>query len=91
MSVTTSESLLIVIARIRHRLISDQRKKWKRIHKTLQLVDFLLKNGSFQFVLVFIDKFMGLVKPYENYTFYENGLDNGFQSRTLLMFQFEIL
>lgn len=85
---TTSESLLIVIARIRHRLISDQRKKWKRIHKTLLLVEFLLKNGSFQFVLVFIDKFMGLVKPYENYTFYENGLDNGVQSRFFRELQF---
>lgn len=77
----TSESLLIIIARIRHRLISDQRKKWKRIQKTLHLVEFLFKNGSFQFVLVFIDKFMGLVRPYENYSYYKDGLDNGLQSR----------
>ena len=71
---------MVIIARIRHRLISDQRKKWKRIQKTLQLVEFLMKNGSFQFVLVFIDKFMGLVKPYENYSYYQDGLDNGAQS-----------
>ena len=72
---------MIIISRIRQRLISDQRKKWKRIQKTLNLVEFLLKNGSFQFVLVFIDKFMGLVKPYEDYTYYKDGLDNGHQSK----------
>ena len=78
--------MLIIISRIRQRLISDQRKKWKRIQKTLNLVEFLMRNGSFQFVLVFIDKFMGLVKPYEDYTYHKDGLDNGLQSILVVMF-----
>lgn len=72
------ECLLTIIARIRQRLISDQRKKWKRINKTVHLIEFLLKNGSFQFVIVFIDKFLHLVKPYANYSYSEDGTDRGY-------------
>lgn len=72
---------MTIIARIRQRLISNQRKKWKRINKTLHLIEFLLKNGSFQFVLVFIDKFLSLVKPYCNYEYYSDGTDRGFPSK----------
>jgi hypothetical protein len=75
------ESLLTVIARIRQRLISDQRKKWKRINKTCHLIEFLLKNGSMQFVLVFIDKFIGLVKPYVHYEYFDDGVDRGYASK----------
>lgn len=75
------ECLLTIIARIRQRLISDQRKKWKRINKTVHLIEFLLKNGSFQFVIVFIDKFLHLVKPYANYSYSEDGTDRGYASR----------
>ena len=42
----------------------------------------MLKNGSFQFVLVFIDKFIGLVKPYINYEYYSDGNDRGFPSKS---------
>lgn len=75
------ECLLTIIARIRQRLISDQRKKWKRINKTVHLIEFLLKNGSFQFVIVFIEKFLHLVKPYCNYTYSEDGTDRGYAIR----------
>ena len=75
------ESLLTIIARIRQRLISDQKKKWKRINKTTHLVEFLLKNGSMQFVLVFIDKFINLVKPYQYYEYFEDGVDRGYAVR----------
>jgi len=75
------ECLLTIIARIRQRLISDQRKKWKRINKTVHLVEFLLKNGSFQFVIVFIDKFLHLVKPYANYSYSQDGTDRGYAVR----------
>jgi len=78
------ECLLTIIARIRQRLISDQRKKWKRINKTVHLIEFLLKNGSFQFVIVFIDKFLSLVKPYVNYTYSEDGTDRGYAGRNRL-------
>jgi hypothetical protein len=74
---------LTIIARIRQRLISDQRKKWKRINKTVHLIEFLLKNGSFQFVIVFIDKFLHLVKPYVHYSYSEDGTDRGFAGRRI--------
>lgn len=37
----------------------------------------MLKNGSFQFVLVFIDKFMNLITPFLNYEYYSDGIDRG--------------
>lgn len=45
------------------------------------MVEFLLKNASFQFVLVFIDKFIHLVKPYTKYSYSEEGIDRGYAIR----------
>lgn len=42
----------------------------------------MLQNGSFQFVLVFIEKFIGLVKPYVNYEYYSDGNDRGFPGKS---------
>ena len=34
-----------------------------------------------QFVLVFIDKFIGLVKPYVHYEYFDDGVDRGYAGK----------
>ena len=51
----------------------------------MHLIEFLLKNGSFQFVLVFVDKFMNLVTPYVDYEYFSDGTDRGFGGTKELM------
>jgi len=46
----------------------------------MHLIEFMLKNGSFQFVLVFVDKFLNLAQPYVNYEYYSDGTDRGYPS-----------
>ena len=51
----------------------------------MHLIEFLLKNGSFQFVLVFVDKFMNLVTPYVDYEYFSDGTDRGFGGKVEVM------
>lgn len=52
-----SDDLISILARVKHRLESKQKTKYKRIRKTLDLVEFLMKNGAIEFVAVMIEKF----------------------------------
>ncbi len=76
----TSDDLITVLARVKHRLQSDQKAKWKRIRKTMQLIEFLMKNGSIEFVAVMAEKFKCYVEPYLFYEFTENYEDCGYPS-----------
>ena len=73
-----SDDLITILARVKHRLQSDQKSKWKRIRKTMQLIEFLMKNGSIEFVAVMAEKFKCYVEPYLFYEFTENFEDVGF-------------
>lgn len=44
----------------------------KKFNKTLQLIEFLMKNGSIEFVAVMAEKFKCYVEPYVYYEFIEN-------------------
>lgn len=61
------DDLISILARVKHRLQSNQKDKYKRIKKTLELVEFLMKNGSIEFVAVMAEKFKCYVEPYGYY------------------------
>ena len=62
-----SDDLISILARVKHRLKSKQKDKYKRIRKTLELVEFLMQNGSIEFVAVMAEKFKCYVEPYAYY------------------------
>ena len=61
------DDLICILAWIKHRLKSKQNEKYKRLRKTLELIEFLMKNGSIEFVAVMAEKFKAYVKPFVTY------------------------
>ncbi len=55
--------------------------KYKRIKKTLELVEFLMKNGSIEFVAVMAEKFKCYVEPYGYYELQKDYEDLGYGIR----------
>lgn len=53
--------------------------------KTLQLVEFLMKNGSIEFVAVIAEKFKCYIEPYVFYEFSEDYEDHGFASKIIFI------
>lgn len=77
------DDLICILARVKHRLKSKQTDKFKRIRKTLELIEFLMKNGSIEFVAVMAKKFKAYIKPFVNYEFVVNFQDQGFAIREM--------
>lgn len=59
--------LVKILTIIRSRLESSQKEKWKRIQKTLYLVEFLMANGARNFSKYIREKMQPLIKNYEFY------------------------
>lgn len=78
-----SDDLISILARVKHRLKSKQKDKYKRIRKTLELVEFLMQNGSIEFVAVMAEKFKCYVEPYAYYEHTQDYEDLGFSIREI--------
>lgn len=61
------EGLIRILEVVRHRLESQQIEKWRRVLKTLKLVEYLLENGSKAFGRVFIGHFREKMKKFANF------------------------
>lgn len=63
------DDLVKILVTIKSRLESDQKDKWKRVRKTLQLTEFLMKNGSIEFVSYASERLRLDIEPYVHYEF----------------------
>lgn len=69
-----------IVKRIWRVLDAGNKRKWRKIGKTLNLVDHLLKYGSFQCVEEFRDKKDKIVN-FQQFYYFEGGSDRGFAIR----------
>jgi epsin len=56
--------------------LNSQRKKWRKIIKTLTLIDYLLKNGSPRCIAEIKDEIYQ-IKTLQDFSHFENGADKG--------------
>lgn len=54
-----------------------------KTNQTLQLVEFLMKNGSIEFVAVIAEKFKCYIEPYVFYEYSVDYEDHGFASKVI--------
>lgn len=62
-----------------------------KTHKSLHLVEFLMKNGSIEFVAVIAEKFKCFIEPYVFYEYSVDYEDHGFASMIIAFFNLILL
>ena len=77
------EDLIKILVTLKCRFQSDQKNKWKRLRKSLYLTEFLIKNGSMDFVAYVDNRLQLLVKPFVYYEYHKNYEDHGIAIREI--------
>lgn len=76
------DDLVKILVTLKQRLQSAQRDKWKRLRKSLQLAEFLLINGSMEYVAYLDDRLRPLIAPFAFYECEEGYEDRGASVRS---------